>query len=128
MLSTDIAHSLADAFDRPLGPEPVQIGENLWGQEPDVYFNIARYWGTIQDYVAQLFSWHGLDEVLAEEMTVLPGMDELGNLLWITDHMESGKYDTIVVDAAPTGETLRLLSCQRRAAGGWRRSRRSAGA
>lgn len=110
VLSTDIAHSLADAFDRPLGPEPVQIGENLWGQEPDVYHNIARYWGTIQDYVVQLFSWHGLDQVLAEEMTVLPGMDELGNLLWITDHMESGNYDTIVVDAAPTGETLRLLS------------------
>ena len=110
VLSTDIAHSLADAFDRPLAPEPIQIGENLWGQEPDVYFNIARYWGTIQDYVGQLFSWHGLDEVLAEEMTVLPGMDELGNLLWIADHMESGRYDTIVVDAAPTGETLRLLS------------------
>jgi arsenite-transporting ATPase len=110
VMSTDIAHSLADAFDRPLGPEPVQIGDNLWGQEPDVYFNIARYWGTIQDYVSQLFSWHGLDQVLAEEMTVLPGMDELGNLLWITDHVESGKFDTIVVDAAPTGETLRLLS------------------
>jgi arsenite-transporting ATPase len=110
VLSTDIAHSLADAFDVPLGPEPVQITENLWGQEPDVYFNIARYWGTIQDYVAELFSWHGLDEVMAEEMTVLPGMDELGNLLWIADHVESGKFDTIVVDAAPTGETLRLLS------------------
>ena len=110
VLSTDIAHSLADAFDRPLSPEPIQIGENLWGQEPDVFFNIARYWGTIQDYVGQLFSWHGLDEVLAEEMTVLPGMDELGNLLWIADHVDSGRYDTIVVDAAPTGETLRLLS------------------
>ena len=110
VLSTDIAHSLADAFDVPLAPEPIQIGENLWGQEPDVYFNIARYWGTIQDYVAQLFSWHGLDEVLAEEMTVLPGMDELGNLLWIADHVDSGRFDTIVVDAAPTGETLRLLS------------------
>jgi arsenite/tail-anchored protein-transporting ATPase len=110
VLSTDIAHSLADAFDRPLGPEPVQIAENLWGQEPDVYFNIARYWHTIQDYVAELFSWHGLDEVMAEEMTVLPGMDELGNLLWIADHVDSGNFDVIVVDAAPTGETLRLLS------------------
>jgi arsenite-transporting ATPase len=110
VLSTDIAHSLADAFDLPLGPEPTRIVPNLDGQEPDVYFNIARYWGTIQDYVAQLFSWHGLDEVMAEEMTVLPGMDELGTLLWITDHVNSGKYDVIVVDAAPTGETLRLLS------------------
>jgi arsenite-transporting ATPase len=60
--------------------------------------------------MAELFSWRGLDAVLAEEMTVLPGMDELGNLLWIADHAESGAYDVIVVDAAPTGETLRLLS------------------
>jgi arsenite-transporting ATPase len=110
VLSTDIAHSLADAYDLPLGPEPTQIAPNLWGQEPDVYFNIGRYWKTIQNYMADLFSWRGLDEVMAEEMSVLPGMDELGNLLWIADHVESGKYDVIVVDAAPTGETLRLLS------------------
>jgi arsenite/tail-anchored protein-transporting ATPase len=110
VLSTDIAHSLADAFDRPLGPEPTPLAPNLWGQEPDVYHNIGRYWSTIQRYMAELFSWRGLDEVLAEEMTVLPGMDELGNLLWIADHVESNAYDVIVVDAAPTGETLRLLS------------------
>lgn len=110
VLSTDIAHSLADAFDIPLGPEPSEIAPNLWAQEPDVYHNIGRYWRTIQNYVADLFSWHGLDEVLAEEMSVLPGMDELGNLLWIADHVDSGKFDVIVVDAAPTGETLRLLS------------------
>jgi anion-transporting ArsA/GET3 family ATPase len=110
VLSTDIAHSLADAFDVPLGPEPTLIAPNLWGQEPDVYFNIGRYWATIQAYMTELFSWRGLDEVMAEEMTVLPGMDELGNLLWIADHVESGRYDLIVVDAAPTGETLRLLS------------------
>jgi arsenite/tail-anchored protein-transporting ATPase len=110
VLSTDIAHSLADAFDRPLGPEPTPLAPNLWGQEPDVYHNIGRYWSTIQRYMAELFSWRGLDAVLAEEMTVLPGMDELGNLLWIADHVESNAYDVIVVDAAPTGETLRLLS------------------
>ncbi|HEX3427495.1 MAG TPA: TRC40/GET3/ArsA family transport-energizing ATPase [Candidatus Limnocylindrales bacterium] len=110
VLSTDIAHSLADAFGVRLGPEPREIAPNLWGQEPDVYFNISRYWRTIQTYMAELFSWRGLDAVMAEEMTVLPGMDELGNLLWIADHVESAKYDVIVVDAAPTGETLRLLS------------------
>jgi arsenite-transporting ATPase len=110
VLSTDIAHSLADAFDVPLGPEPTRIAPNLDGQEPDVYYNIARYWKTIQNYVSELFAWRGLDEVMAEEMTVLPGMDELGNLLWITDHVDSGRYDVVVVDAAPTGETLRLLS------------------
>lgn len=110
VLSTDIAHSLGDAFDTPLGAEPTEIVPNLWGQEPDVYYNIGRYWRTIQTYVAQLFSWHGLDEVLAEEMSVLPGMDELGNLLWIADHVDQARFDVIVVDAAPTGETLRLLS------------------
>src|SRR5450755_3059683 len=110
VLSTDIAHSLGDAFDTRLGPEPVEIAPNLWAQEPDVYFNIGRYWRTIQTYMTDLFSWRGLDAVMAEEMTVLPGMDELGNLLWIADHVESAKYDLIVVDAAPTGETLRLLS------------------
>ena len=110
VLSTDIAHSLADAFEIPLGPEPTEIAANLWAQEPDVYFNIARYWRTIQTYMTELFSWRGLDEVLAEEMSVLPGMDELGNLLWIADHVDQGKFSVIVVDAAPTGETLRLLS------------------
>jgi arsenite-transporting ATPase len=110
VLSTDVAHSLADAFDLPLGPEPVKIADNLWGQEPDVFFNVQKYWGTIQRYVAELFAWRGLDEVMAEEMTILPGMDELGSLLWIADHVDDGKYDVIVVDAAPTGETLRLLS------------------
>jgi arsenite-transporting ATPase len=110
VLSTDIAHSLADAFDRPLGPEPTEIAPNLKGQEPDVYYNIQRYWRSIQNYVAELFAWRGLDEIMAEEMTVLPGMDELGNLLWIADHVESAEFDVIVVDAAPTGETLRLLS------------------
>jgi arsenite-transporting ATPase len=110
VLSTDIAHSLADAFDLPLGPEPVKIADHLWGQEPDVFFNVQKYWGTIQRYVAELFAWRGLDEVMAEEMTILPGMDELGSLLWIADHVDDGRYDVIVVDAAPTGETLRLLS------------------
>ena len=110
VLSTDIAHSLADAFDVPLGPEPQAIAPGLDAHEPDVYHNIERYWGTIQRYVSELFAWRGLDDVMAEELTVLPGMDELGNLLWIKDHAESGRYDVIVVDAAPTGETLRLLS------------------
>jgi arsenite-transporting ATPase len=110
VLSTDIAHSLGDAFDRPIASEPEQIGPGLWAQEPDVFSSIERYWGTIQAYVAELFSWRGLDEVMAEEMTVLPGMDELGSLLWIADHVDGGRFDVIVVDAAPTGETLRLLA------------------
>jgi arsenite/tail-anchored protein-transporting ATPase len=110
VMSTDIAHSLGDAFDRELGPTPLEISPNLWAQESDVFFNVARYWGRIQEYAASVLRWRGLDEVMAEEMTVLPGMDEVGSLLWIADHHDSGQYDVVVVDAAPTGETLRLLS------------------
>ena len=110
VLSTDAAHSLADSFDTPLGPEPTLVGPNLWGQESDVSHNIAKYWGTIQSYVSSVFQWRGLNEVMAEEMSVLPGMDELASLLWIAEHQDKGAYDVIVVDAAPTGETLRLLS------------------
>jgi arsenite/tail-anchored protein-transporting ATPase len=110
VMSTDIAHSLSDAFDIPLGPTATQIAPNLWGQESDVFFNVARYWGKVQEYAASVLRWRGLDEVMAEEMTVLPGMDEVGSLLWIADHHDSGQYDVVVVDAAPTGETLRLLS------------------
>ncbi|MEO7295189.1 MAG: TRC40/GET3/ArsA family transport-energizing ATPase [Candidatus Limnocylindria bacterium] len=110
VMSTDIAHSLGDAFDRQLGPTPLEIAPNLWAQESDVFFNVARYWGRIQEYAASVLRWRGLDEIMAEEMTVLPGMDEVGSLLWIADHHDSGNYDVVVVDAAPTGETLRLLS------------------
>jgi len=110
VLSTDAAHSLGDSFDRKLGPEPIEIAPNLWAQESEVFHNIDKYWGTIQEYVSSLLRWRGLDDVMAEEMSVLPGMDELASLLWIAEHFDSGHYDLIVVDAAPTGETLRLLS------------------
>src|SRR5688572_8337621 len=110
VVSTDIAHSLAVALHTPVGPDPRQIAPNLWAHEPDVFFNISKYSRTISSYLSCLFSWGGLDEVMAEEMTVLPGMDELGNLLWIGDHVDRAEYDLIVVDAAPTGETVRLLS------------------
>jgi arsenite-transporting ATPase len=110
VLSTDIAHSLGDAFGEELGPEPRQIHPNLWAQESEVFHNVAKYWGRIQQYAVSVLKWRGLDDVMAEEMTVLPGMDEVGSLLWIAEHHDSGRYDVIVVDAAPTGETLRLLS------------------
>src|SRR5437899_7643021 len=90
VISTDIAHSLADSFDLPLGGEPTRIVENLWGQESDVYYNVRRYWGTIQRYVQSVFKWRGLDDVLAEELTVLPGMDELSSLLWDRKQPEQG--------------------------------------
>jgi len=110
VLSTDAAHSLADSFDLPLGPEPAPIAANLWGQETDIYYNLEKYWGKVQEWVRALLSWRGLDELVADEVATLPGMDELSNLLWINDHYASGRYDVIIVDCAPTGETLKLLS------------------
>ncbi|GAC1702140.1 MAG: ArsA family ATPase [Candidatus Limnocylindrales bacterium] len=110
VISTDIAHSLGDAFDRELGPDPTEVAPNLWAHESDVQHELARSWGTVQAYIEDVFKWRGIDDILAEEMSVLPGMDEIAGLLRIADHHDSGKYDVIVVDAAPTGETLRLLS------------------
>lgn len=110
VMSTDIAHSLADSFDLALSPEPILVAGNLWAQESDVYYNIAKYYSVIQDWLHSLFAWRGLDEVMAEELAVIPGMDELASLFWIAEHHDSGQYDTIIVDCAPTGETLRLLA------------------
>jgi arsenite-transporting ATPase len=110
VLSTDLAHSLSDSFDVKLGPEPVLLADNLWGQESDIYFNLDLYWKTVQKWINALFAWRGVDEMVAEELAVLPGMDELANLLWIDTHRKSGKFDVMIVDCAPTGETLRLLS------------------
>ena len=110
VLSTDLAHSLSDSFDVKLGPEPVPLAENLWAQESDIYYNLDLYWKTVQKWINALFAWRGVDEMVAEELAVLPGMDELANLLWIDTHRKSGQYDVMIVDCAPTGETLRLLS------------------
>src|SRR5919197_832637 len=111
VLSTDLAHSLADSLDVPLGPEPSEVAPNLWAQETDIYNNLQTHWGTVQEWLNAILRWGGgVDTLVADELTVLPGMDELANLLWINRHRESGNYDVIVVDAAPTGETLRLLS------------------
>lgn len=109
-ISTDPAHSLGDSFDMRLGAEPVQIAPNLWGQETDVYFNLERWWGTVQEWIKMLMAWNGIDELTADEMAVLPGMEELSNLMWVNQHAESGQYDVVIVDCAPTAETLRLLS------------------
>ena len=110
VLSTDLAHSLADSLDMKLGPEPQEIAPNLWAQESDIYYNLDRYWNTVQEWINALFAWRGVDELVAEELAVLPGMDELANLMWIDTHRKSGQFDVIIVDCAPTGETLRLLS------------------
>jgi arsenite-transporting ATPase len=110
VLSTDAAHSLGDSLDRDLAPEPVLVAPDLWAQETDVYYSIDKYWGTIQRWLQSVFSWEGLDAVMADEMAVLPGMDELASLLWILDHLQAQRYDVVIVDCAPTAETFRLLS------------------
>jgi arsenite-transporting ATPase len=111
VVSTDLAHSLADSLDVPLGPDPRQVAPNLWAQETDIYDNLQTHWGDVQKWLNAILRWSGeVNSLVADELTVLPGMDELANLLWINRHRESGNYDVIVVDAAPTGETLRLLS------------------
>ncbi|MFH1614543.1 MAG: ArsA family ATPase [Planctomycetota bacterium] len=110
VISTDPAHSLADAFRVQLGNSPVKISENIWGQEINVLEEIAINWKTIQDYIASVIKSRGIDEIIAEEMAVLPGLDELFALLEIYKANQTGKYDCLIVDCAPTGQTLRLTS------------------
>ncbi len=110
VMSTDTAHSLGDSFDTPLSGEPLKLADNLWGQELDVFQEVDQHWGTLQEWLRVLMAWRGVDEVLAEEMAVLPGMEELAGLLYLLNYSQGDQYDVIVVDCAPTGETLRLLS------------------
>ena len=110
VLSTDPAHSLADAFDVELGPLPVQVVPNLFGQQLDSQDRLEDAWHDIQGYLLEVFAWAGLEGVEAEELSVLPGLDEVFALADIREHAESGQWDVVVVDCAPTAETLRLLS------------------
>lgn len=110
VLSTDPAHSLGDSFDRRIGNELVELAPNLWGQEIDLLNQMDKYWGRVQGYLNALFAWRGMDELVAEETSVLPGMEELASLMQITFLADSGNYDVIIIDAAPTGSTLQLLS------------------
>ncbi|MEX1208865.1 MAG: TRC40/GET3/ArsA family transport-energizing ATPase [Acidimicrobiia bacterium] len=110
VMSTDPAHSLSDAFDIPLGDEPTPISAGLHGQQIDAQRRLESHWGTVRDYLADLFDWGGASGIAAEELVVFPGMDELFALAEVQDHVASGNYDVIVVDCAPTAETLRLLS------------------
>jgi len=114
VLSTDAAHSLGDSFDRPIGPEPVAVAPNLWVQEVDSRRQLERNWGKIRDYLTALFRskqvGETLSEISVEELVVFPGLEELFCLLEIKRHHEEGRYDVIIMDCAPTGETLRLLS------------------
>ncbi|MBZ0300822.1 MAG: ArsA family ATPase [Anaerolineae bacterium] len=110
VISTDTAHSLADSLEAKIGPEPVQLAENLWAQEVDARYSMDKYWGLFQKYMIALFSRNGVDDIVAEEVTILPGLEEGAHLLWINKYFNDNEYDVLIVDAAPTAETLRLLS------------------
>ena len=110
VLSTDPAHSLADSLEAELGPEPTQVAAGLFGQEVQAQEEMERHWSSVSDWLGGLLAERGIDRISAEELTVPPGMDELFSLLWIKRHHEEAEFDVVVVDCAPTGETLRLLS------------------
>jgi len=110
VISTDTAHSLGDALDKEVGPEPTEIAENLWAQELDTRYSMEKYWGKIQEYLGAFFNREGIAKVNASEVTIIPGLEEGAQLLWINEYFQAGEYDVLIVDAAPTAETIRLLS------------------
>ncbi|MGQ9731190.1 MAG: ArsA family ATPase [Candidatus Zipacnadales bacterium] len=110
ILSSDRAHSLSDCFGRPLGPKPVKIAPNLHALEVDAFTEIAEHWGELCDYVRSLISSQGVNSLLAEELAIIPGLEEGCVLLRLKDLWDKAEYETLIVDCAPTGSTLRLLS------------------
>jgi arsenite-transporting ATPase len=110
VLSTDPAHSLADALGVPLGSAPTAVADDLDAQQVQAQDELERNWAAMQDWLGQILVERGVDRISAEELTVPPGMDELFSLLQLKRHHEEARYDVIIVDCAPTGETLRLLS------------------
>src|SRR4051794_28623257 len=110
VLSTDPAHSLADCLEVEVGSEPTRVGERLWAQQVGAQDEMERNWSAVQDWLGEMLLERGVDRISAEELTVPPGMDELFSLLQIKRHHEEGRFGCVIVDCAPTGETLRLLS------------------
>ncbi|MEY2453861.1 MAG: arsenite/tail-anchored protein-transporting ATPase [Acidimicrobiaceae bacterium] len=110
VMSTDPAHSLADAFAEPLGPQPTPVADGLWGQELDAQERMEESWADIQEYLMEVYNWAGIDAIEAEELAVFPGLDEVFSLSDIKTHASSGEWDVLVVDCAPTAETIRFLS------------------
>jgi arsenite-transporting ATPase len=110
VMSTDPAHSLSDSFDLPITGEPTEIGRGLWGQQIDAQERLEENWREIREYAVEVLSWAGMSGMQAEELSVIPGLDELFGLSDIREHHRSGAYDLLIVDCAPTAETLRLLS------------------
>lgn len=109
IMSTDQAHSLGDSFDMKLGKDPVNVMENLDAMEIDTVYESEKSWGNIRSYFKEFLTLKGGSGIEVEELLVFPGLEELFSLLKILDVYESGEYDTLIVDCAPTGETLSLL-------------------
>ncbi|PDV97645.1 ArsA family ATPase [Candidatus Chloroploca asiatica] len=110
VLSTDAAHSLGDSLGVELRAEPILVHPNLWAQEINALHELESSWGQVSQYLADLLAWQGVETIAQGELSVIPGTEELFSLLQIKRHYDEQKYDVLVVDAAPTGETLRLLS------------------
>jgi arsenite-transporting ATPase len=110
VVSTDPAHSLGDSFDIKLSNEPVEIRKNLWAQEIDAIHEVEEGWGKVQKYITELLSSKAVKDITTQELTVFPGMEDLLSLLRILKYYKAGSFDAIIIDCAPTGETLALLS------------------
>lgn len=110
VLSTDPAHSLGDVFDRELEDEPTGITDGLWGQQLEARLRMEDAWDDIRSWLLEVFEWAGVAAIEAEELSVIPGLDEIFALGDIRSHADSGEWDVVIVDCAPTAETLRLLS------------------
>lgn len=110
VLSTDPAHSLADSFDMELEHAPREVRPNLWGAELDALMELEGNWGAVKRYITQVLQARGLDGVEAEELAILPGMDEIFSLVRMKRHYDEGEFDVLIIDSAPTGTALRLLS------------------
>ncbi|MEM7332343.1 MAG: ArsA family ATPase [Chloroflexota bacterium] len=109
--STDIAHSLADSLDTQLGDQPVEVAPNLWAQEISVVADIHNYWDTLQTFVSGMIkNSNGMNNIIADELSAFPGMDEIVSLLHINKQAKEKNFDRVIIDAAPTGETIRLLT------------------
>ncbi|HKR98050.1 MAG TPA: TRC40/GET3/ArsA family transport-energizing ATPase [Candidatus Dormibacteraeota bacterium] len=110
VVSTDAAHSLGDSLDREIGEFPTEIAPNLWGQEVNALHELENHWERIHIYLTSLFASQGVEDIVAEELASPPGMEEVASLMWIKHHKREGKFDVLIIDCAPTGETLQLLA------------------
>jgi arsenite-transporting ATPase len=110
VVSTDAAHSLADALAVEVGGTPTRIAPNLFALEIDVNRELADHWGVIQEWLTRFMTFQGVGDAVAEEMAILPGMEELFSLIKVKRYAEAEAYDVIVIDCAPTGETIRMLA------------------